>query len=208
MKQIYIYVTALVALLFVSCTSEPEVLEFDPSYKTKEVEKLNRETLPVAPIDVLTKYVYFGADNGSIYVDRVLNDNDAIEEVLPIENYEVSIKLSRVLEEDAKVTLSVMSAMSHPELFREIVIGLTKVLPSDCFTLPENPLITIPVGKKSATTALSFNLEALKNLTVDGDYIIPLVLSSTQSDLVVANYLLLKVIINDASEIPDEDDME
>src|SRR3712207_383774 len=162
MKLKYIiYALVGVSTLWTSCSKDPQVLEFDPSYTPKRPTPGQKDKLP--PVDLLTVYGYFNDNMPTKVVNRTLQSDGTVA-VPEIGEMEVGIHTSVAVETDATIMVEPVTATNNADLYGKLIKGTVVELPADAYKLTDASH-QVQKGKKlDAKAKLSFVKEKFQAL--------------------------------------------
>lgn len=201
MKKIIITSILLGSLALFGCSRmEPEIVEYDPSYKAKEPNKLDRSKVKTPPLDLLNKYVVFANNNQEILATFLKNDDGSIK-AGDIKDAEVVVRLSSKRDKDLTVKITEMTDKNEPATYKTVVAGENKLLPADMYTLSARE-VTFVAGEVEQKITVSFDKEKIKELEKQFTYVVPLIVELPEEpNLSDYNFCLLSIKPTEIEEI-------
>lgn len=201
MKKIIITSILLGSLALFGCSRmEPEIVEYDPSYKAKEPNKLDRSKVKTPPLDLLNKYVVFANNNQEILATFLKNDDGSIK-AGDIKDAEVVVRLSSKRDKDLTVKITEMTDKNEPATYKTVVAGENKLLPADMYTLSARE-VTFIAGEVEQKITVSFDKEKIKELEKQFTYVVPLIVELPEEpNLSDYNFCLFSIKPTEIEEI-------
>lgn len=175
-------------------------MEYNPSYKAKEPNKLDRSKVKTPPLDLLNKYVVFVNNNQEILATFSKNDDGSIK-AGDIKDAEVVVRLSSKRDKDLTVKIAEMTDKNEPATYKTVVAGENKLLPADMYTLSAHE-VTFIAGEVEQKITVTFDKEKIKELEKQFTYVVPLIVELPEEpNLSDYNFCLLSIKPTEIEEI-------